>query len=119
MIPLVINSLMSTCFRGAQNPADRADRTPTSRSVRETASATNVLSQAAGLKTTETRYSEGRPGIVFHFLQAVALGPATEFEVRGDAQVAPLPVGFHPRDVILLRQTNRVATEQQPEGWFI
>ena len=47
------------------------------------------------------------------------LGPATEFEVRGDAQVAPLPVGFHPRDVILLRQTNRVAAEQQPEGWFI
>src|SRR5260370_41846736 len=47
------------------------------------------------------------------------LGPATEFKVCGDAQVAPLPVGFDPRDVILLRQTNRVAAEQQPEGWLI
>ena len=47
------------------------------------------------------------------------LGPATEFEVCGDAQVAPFPVRFDPRDVIRLRQTNRVAAEQQPEGWFI
>ncbi len=32
MIPLVINHLMSTCFHGAQNPADRV--TLTSRQTR-------------------------------------------------------------------------------------
>ncbi len=47
------------------------------------------------------------------------LGPATEFEVCGDAQVAPLPVSLDPRDIILFRQTNRVAAEQQPKGWLI
>jgi hypothetical protein len=42
-----------------------------------------------------------------------------EFEVCRDTQVAPFPVGFDPHDVILLRQTNRVAAEQQAEGRFI
>ena len=33
-------------------------------------------------------------------------------DVRGDAQVLPLSVGFHLREIILLHETDCVAAEQ-------
>jgi hypothetical protein len=45
-------------------------------------------------------------------LPGIALGAAADLEVGGDAQVALLPVGFHPRDLILLYETNGVAAGQ-------
>jgi hypothetical protein len=59
------------------------------------------------------------PKTVRHPLSRNSLGAAADLEVGGDAQVAPLPVGVDPRDVIPLNQTNRVAARQKAEGRFI
>jgi hypothetical protein len=40
------------------------------------------------------------------------------FDVRGDAQVLPLSVGFHLREIILFHKTHCVTAEQQTE-WRI
>lgn len=51
-------------------------------------------------------------------LPGIDFGAAARLKVGGDAQVPPLPVGFQPRHITLLRRMNGIASQQQPQRWF-
>jgi hypothetical protein len=42
----------------------------------------------------------------------LAVRATLQLDVRGDAQVLPLSVGFHLREIILFHETDCVAAEQ-------
>src|SRR5260370_38391117 len=50
------------------------------------------------------------------FCSVCATSPS---DVRRDAQVLPLSVGFNFREIILFHETDCVAAEQQPERWIV
>ena len=65
MIPLVINHLMSTCFRGAQDPMDRADQRSN-----YLAAPANKCAFISGGAENQRRLNIIRTVGIVHFLQA-------------------------------------------------
>jgi hypothetical protein len=62
---------------------------------------------------------EGSGAVLAHLLpnffiqkNLLAVRATLQLDVRGDAQVLPLSVGFHLREIILFHETDCVAAEQ-------
>src|ERR1700719_21656 len=50
---------------------------------------------------------------------SLILSASFGYEVSGDAQVPPFPVGFHAREVRLLNALDGIAAEQQTQRRFV
>src|SRR5258706_11176168 len=86
------------------------DRLPTPRQRAEA---------SAAMAQSFTSADAANPGRARTLVPGMDVRASACIEVGGDAHVAPLLVGFDPRDVVLRGKVNGVAAEQQPQRRLI